>query len=197
VVVAASSAIPQQQLHRTNEEAGFAAWQEQQVFLNADLYMKNEVPILDGVEIDGSLQQMSDLEIPIAKFDETPAVAEYSDLEKLESELLEGGKGLSGLLQQQLVDGETAPELENAGSLSTWFDCIAKNDPEVEEPSVIKESSSAASFDVDTKPAKKAPKLTKGGKKQKPAPAVQSEGADADTDDETEPVLIDEKRKRR
>jgi hypothetical protein len=198
VVAAASSAIPQQQLHRTNEEAGFAAWQEQQVFLNADLYMKNEVPILDGVEIDASLQQMSDLEIPIAKFDETPAVAEYSDLEKLESELLEGGKGLSGLLQQQLVDGETPPELENAGSVSAWFDCITKNDPEVEEPSVIKESSSAASFDVDTKPAKKAPKLTKGGKKQKPAPAVQShEGADADTDDETEPVLIDEKRKRR
>lgn len=167
------------------------------MFLNADLYMKNEVPILDGVEIDASLQQTSDLEIPIATFDETPAVAEYSDLEKLESDLLEGGKG-SGLLQQQLVDGETPPELENAGSFSTWFDCIAKNDPEVEEPSVIKESSSAASFDVDTKPAKKAPKLTKGGKKQKPAPAVQShEDADADTDDETEPVLIDEKRKRR
>jgi hypothetical protein len=67
VVVAASSAIPQQQLHRTNEEAGFAAWQEQQTFLNADLYMRNEVPILDGVEIDASLQQTSDLEIPIAK----------------------------------------------------------------------------------------------------------------------------------
>jgi hypothetical protein len=122
------------------------------------------------------------------------------DLEKLEPVLLEGG-GQGLICRPQPLGASGAPELESIGSFSAWFDCMTKIDAEIGATSLIEErSTTTANFEVDTKPVKKVPKLTKQEKKQKAAAAVHSrEGSEADvcTDDETEPVLIDEKRKRR
>lgn len=129
----------------------------------------------------------------------TSAIA-VEDLEKLEPVLLEGGQGL--ICRPQPLGASGAPELESIGSFSAWFDCMTKIDAEIGATSLIKERSTTTSnFEVDTKPVKKVPKLTKREKKQKVAAAAvhSHEGSEADvcTDDETEPVLIDEKRKRR
>jgi hypothetical protein len=180
---------------RTNQEQqGCAPWQEQQMFLNPVVYMKNEVPVIAaGVEIGASLKQ-TDIELPIPKFDDKPV----ADLEKPELGLCEGQPGFRRLLQQP----SGAPELESIGSFAAWFDCITKNDTEMEETSLSEERCTNLSFEAETKHVKKAPKLTKAEKKnQKTAAAAvhnhEETEDDMCTDDDTEPVLIDEKRKRR
>jgi hypothetical protein len=180
---------------RTNQEQqGCAVWQEQQMFLNPVVYMKNEVPVIAaGVEIGASLKQ-TDIELPIPKFDDKPV----ADLEKPELGLCEGQPGFRRLLQQP----SGAPELESIGSFAAWFDCITKNDTEMEETSLSEERCTNLSFEAETKHVKKAPKLTKAEKKnQKTAAAAvhnhEETEDDMCTDDDTEPVLIDEKRKRR
>jgi hypothetical protein len=119
-------------------------------------------------------------------------------LEKQELGLCEGQPGLRRLLQQP----SGAPELESIGSFATWFDCITKNDTEMEETSLSEERCTNISFEAETKHVKKAPKLTKAEKKNQKtaATAVHSHEETEDdmyADDDTEPVLIDEKRKRR
>jgi hypothetical protein len=219
---AAGIKLPLQQgsVAATNEEQhGLATWQGQQTFLDAAgaANMKKEGAVVSGVEESAGspTRQHTQLEIPLPNLDSKPVVPEYADLEKLQdpAELfLEEGQqqGLSGPLQQQqqplLVSG--TPELESTGSFSAWFDCIAKNnDGEMEEAtSLIKERSvTNASFETDTKPLKrKAPKLTKAEKNRKSAAAAAAvhshEGTEVDMcteDDDAEPLLIDEKRKRR
>lgn len=161
------------------------------MFLNPDVYMKNEVSVIAaGVEIGASLKQ-TDIELPIPKFDDKPV----ADLEKPELGLCEGQPGL---LQQP----SGAPELESIGSFTAWFDCITKNDTEMEETSLSEERCTKISFEAETEHVKKAPKLTKAEKKNQKtaAAAVHSHEETEDdmcTDDDTEPVLIDEKRKRR
>ncbi len=131
---------------------------------------------------------------------EVASAIAVEDLEKLEPVLLEGG-GQGLICRPQPLGASGAPELESIGSFSAWFDCMTKIDAEIGATSLIEErSTTTENFEVDTKPVKKVPKLTKREKKQKVAAAVHShEGFEADvcTDDETEPVLIDEKRKRR
>ncbi len=220
---AAGIKLPLQQgsVAATNEEQqGLTTWQGQQTFPDAAgaANMKEEEgAVVSGVEESAGSppRQHTQLEIPLPNLDDKPVVPEYADSEKLQDPaelLLEEGQqqGLSGPLQQQqqplLVSG--TPELESTGSFSAWFDCIAKNnDGEMEEAtSLIKERSvTNASFETDTKPLKKkAPKLTKAEKSRKSAAAAAAvhshEGTEDDMcteDDDAEPLLIDEKRKRR
>jgi hypothetical protein len=217
---AAGIELPLQQgsVAATNEEQqGLATWQGQHTFLDAAgaANMKKEGAVVSGVEESAGSPPRQHTQLEISNLDDKPVVPEYADLEKLQDPselLLEGGQqqGLSGPLQQQqqplLVSG--TPELESTGSFSAWFDCIAKNnDGEMEEAtSLIKERSvTNASFETDTKPLKKkAPKLTKAEKSRKSAAAAAAvhshEGTEVDMcteDDDAEPLLIDEKRKRR
>jgi hypothetical protein len=221
---AAGIKLPLQQgsVAATNEEQqGLATWQGQQTFLDAAgaaNMKKKEGSVVSGVEESAGSppRQHTQLEIPLPNLDDKPVVPEYTDFEKLQdpAELLleeaQQQQGLSGPLQQQqeplLLSG--TPELESTGSFSAWFDCIAKNnDGKMEEAtSLIKERSvTNASLETDTKPLKKkARKLTKAEKSRKSAAAAAAvhshEGTEVDMcteDDDAEPLLIDEKRKRR